>query len=86
MSNQMINLRDFAEKEGINLDAPNYFALVISEDSDTNKYRITWFSHDDDPKALSLEQFRLLILTMSAMAASITNEDLMLPEDDDEQA
>lgn len=82
MSNQTIDLAQMLA----NPDAPKYFALVISEDRDTNKYRIAWFSHDDDPKAVGLEQFRLLILTISAMAASITNEDLMLPEDDDEQA
>lgn len=82
MSNQTIDLAQMLA----NPDAPNYFALVISEGKDTYKYRITWFSHDDGPKAIGLEQFRLLILTISAMAASITSEDLILPEDDDEQA
>lgn len=82
MSNQTIDLAQMLA----NPDAPKYFALVISEDRDTNRYRISWFSDEDDPSAVGLEKFRLLILTISAMAASITNEDLMLPEDDDEQA
>lgn len=82
MSNQTIDLAQMLA----NPDAPNYFGLVISEDRDTNKYRITWFSDNDGPKEVGLEQFRLMIFTISAMASSITDEDLMLPEDDDEQA